>query len=133
MAKKKAARNTSIVKAKRRGSAAAKPAKPRPKASAKGAAKRKPTVKAAPRLPRPKITGEEKLYLLFKEDYHARQVFDFLRVETVKELEQFSPGQIIQRLSQPILGTVEMIRRKLADYNRCLAGDERFLLGSKGE
>lgn len=77
-------------------------------------------------LGRPLITGEEKLFLLFREDYHARQVFDFLRVETVKELEQFSPQEIVQRLSQPIRQTVEGIRRRLAEKNRCLAGDEDY-------
>ena len=30
-------------------------------------------------LGRPKVTGEEKLFLLFKQDYHARQVFSFKR------------------------------------------------------
>jgi hypothetical protein len=65
---------------------------------------------------------------LFKEDYHARQVFDFLRVETVKELEQFTPQEIVHRLSQPVRQTVDGIRRKLAEKNRCLAGDEEYAL-----
>ena len=42
------------------------------------------------------MTNEEKLYMLFHEDYDARQIFEFLRVETVKDLEQFSPEQIVQ-------------------------------------
>ena len=57
------------------------------------------------------VTQEEKLYMLFKEDYHARQIFEFLRVETVKDLEQFSPQQIVKLLSQPIQKTVLRIRR----------------------
>ena len=40
------------------------------------------------------VTQEEKLYMLFHDDYQSRQVFEFLRVETVKELEQFSQQQI---------------------------------------
>jgi hypothetical protein len=77
-------------------------------------------------LGRPKITGEELLFLLFKEDYHARQIFDFLRVERVKDLEQYSPQQIVKLLSRPITETVDRIRRKLAEKNRCLRDDEKF-------
>lgn len=84
--------------------------------------------KASASLGRPLVTAEEKLYLLFKEDYHARQVFDFLRVETVRELEQFTAQEIVHRLSHPVRQTVEGIRRKLAEKNRCLAGDEDYAL-----
>lgn len=97
----------------------------RTKASKPRPAKKKASATAdAVSLGRPKITGEEKLFLLFKEDYHARQIFDFLRVETVKDLERFSPKEIVHRLSQPITKTVDRIRQKLAEKNRCLAGDE---------
>ena len=79
-------------------------------------------------LGRPKVTGEEKLFLLFKQDYHARQVFSFLGVETVRELEQFEPDQIIKLLSQPIRQAVQQIRAKLAENNRSLHGDKEFAL-----
>ncbi|HVA51740.1 MAG TPA: hypothetical protein VNH11_35695 [Pirellulales bacterium] len=85
---------------------------------------------AAPKpakLPRPTITGEEKLFLLFKDDYHARQIFDFLRVETVRELEEFSADDIVRRLSQPVVDSVERIRRRLAEKNRYLSHDEEYL------
>ena len=82
-------------------------------------------------LGRPKVTGEEKLFLLFKQDYHARQVFSFLGVETVKELEQFEPDQIIKLLSQPIRQAVQQIRAKLAENNRSLHGDKDFALRLK--
>ena len=82
-------------------------------------------------LGRPKVTGEEKLFLLFKQDYHARQVFSFLGVETVKELEQFEPDQIIKLLSQPIRQAVQQIRAKLAENNRSLRGDKDFALRLK--
>ena len=105
-------------------------------APAKPAPRRKPATSVRPRktapaqpavaLGRPKITGEEKLYLLFKEDYHARQIFDFLGVETVKELEQLAPQEIVRRLSQPITSTVDRIRRKLAEKNRCLHDDQPY-------
>jgi hypothetical protein len=77
------------------------------------------------------VTQEEKLYMLFKEDYHARQIFEFLRVETVKDLEQFSPEQIVKLLSQPIQTTVRRIRQKLAEKNRHLLGDEGFVVDYK--
>lgn len=125
MAKKKPAarRGASNVK---KGAKNANPAA----ASAKKKVKRKAAPKA-PTLGRPKVTGEELLYLLFKEDYHARQVFEFLRVNTVKELEQFSAAEIIKRLSQPVRNTVERIRQTLANYNRCLAEDIDYALEKK--
>jgi len=90
------------------------------RASPKKAAKRKPA------LGRPTISAEEKLFMLFHEDYEARQVFEFLRAETVADLERFTPQEIIHRLTRPVRETIERIRRKLADRNRCLAGDEEF-------
>jgi hypothetical protein len=77
-------------------------------------------------LGRPTVTAEEKLFMLFHDDYEARQVFEFLRADTVANLEQFTPQEIVHRLSRPIRETVDRIRRKLADRNRCLAGDESF-------
>ena len=70
--------------------------------------------------------------MLFHEDYEARQVFEFLRAETVADLEKFSPQEIIHRLSRPIREMVDRIRVKLAERNRCLAGDERFAAEWKG-
>lgn len=83
---------------------------------------------AAPTLGRPLVTAEEKLYLLFKEDYHARQIFEFLRVESVGDLEKFSPDQIVKLLSKPIRTTVERIRQKLAEKHRHLLDDTDFAL-----
>src|SRR5438552_2371265 len=99
---------------------AAKPAK---------GGKKKPAANKRSRkisLGRPTITAEEKLFMLFHDDYHARQIFEFLRAETVGDLEQFSPQEIIHRLSRPIRETVDRIRAKLAERNRCLSGDEEF-------
>jgi hypothetical protein len=96
---------------------------------AKKAARKKSSKKIS--LGRPTITGEEKLFMLFHEDYHARQIFEFLRAETVADLERFSPQDIIHRLSRPIRETVDRIRSKLAERNRCLAGDEEFAAGFK--
>src|SRR5688572_19671637 len=100
-------------------------------AKKKNARKAKAAKSQEPSLGRPKVTGEELLFMLFKEDYHARQIFDFLRVERVKELEQFSPQQIVKLLSRPITETVDRIRRKLAEKNRCLREDAEFAAEQK--
>ncbi|MCI0360476.1 MAG: hypothetical protein L0211_18520 [Planctomycetaceae bacterium] len=122
---------------------ASKPAKARKKSKGAGAKKRasktarpKRAVKRAAAVDdaaigRVLVSQEEKLYMLFKEDYHARQIFEFLRVETVKDLEQFSPQQIVKLLSQPIQATVLRIRRKLAEKNRHLADDAGFVVEYK--
>jgi hypothetical protein len=105
---------------------AAPPKKPKPRPVKKPAAVKRPVRKEPLSLGRPKVTAEEKLYLLFKDDYHARQIFEFLRTETVRDLEQFSPGEIVGRLSAPIRETVDRIRRKLAEKNRCLRDDQVY-------
>jgi hypothetical protein len=127
--------------------AAKKQARPKPKAAA---AKKKPASSKAvraksagkPKAPpaddaaaigRVLVTQEEKLYMLFKEDYHARQIFEFLRVETVKDLEQFSPEQIVRLLSKPIRTTVDRIRQKLAEKNRHLLEDVEYAAEWKRE
>lgn len=128
MAKKKTVKKSAPRAAKRGTKAsAAKPAagKAKKKAPAKKSAAK---AKKKPSLPRPTITGEEKLFLLFKDDYHARQIFDFLRVETVRELEEFPADVIFKRLTRPMSESVERIRRRLAEKNRYLSGDEEYLL-----
>lgn len=129
MAKKKPARRKPSAAARKR-------AKTNPRKGARVAVRRKassPSAAANPGLSlgRPKVTGEEDLDMLFKEDFHARQIFKFLSVATVKQLEQFSAAEILRRLSRPIKETVERIRRSLAERNRCLAGDEEFALEHK--
>jgi len=119
---KKAAAKKRLVK-KRTPVKKSKPAVKKNKAPRK-----RPASKASPSLGRPKVTAEEKLYLLFKDDYHARQIFEFLRADTVRDLEQFSPAEIVGRLSQPIKQTVDRIRRKLAEKNRALKDDLAFAL-----
>lgn len=82
-------------------------------------------------LGRPTVTAEEKLFMLFHEDYEARQVFEFLRAETVGDLEKFTPQEIIHRLSRPIREMVDRIRNKLAERNRCLADDQEYAAAFK--
>src|SRR4051794_9978378 len=100
------------------------------KAAKQLAPKKRPAKKVS--LGRPTVTAEEKLFMLFHEDYEARQVFEFLRAETVGDLEKFAPQEIIHRLSRPIREMVDRIRTKLAERNRCLAGDEAFAAERKG-
>ncbi len=82
----------------------------------------------APRavLGRPKVVGEELLDLVFKEDFHARQIFVFLGVRTVRELEDFGPQQILDKAAQPLKETIDRIRRRLALLNRALRDDQEF-------
>src|SRR5437016_155830 len=107
-----------------------KKAAPAAKKSA-GRSKQRNKVAKKISLGRPTVTAEEKLFMLFHEDFEARQVFQFLRAETVADLEQHSPQEIIHRLSRPIRETVDRIRTRLAERNRCLAGDEEFAADHK--
>ncbi|NOX56771.1 MAG: hypothetical protein GXP27_20480 [Planctomycetes bacterium] len=75
---------------------------------------------------RPRISADARLDELFLRDYEARQIFDFLKVTTVRELEAYTPDEIIQRLTEPIAQTVQRIRKVLAMHNRSLAGDRAF-------
>jgi hypothetical protein len=128
MAKKKAAakKTKSAVAAKSATKGNKGKAAPKKSSVPKKSASRKAATEPDVSLGRPLVTQEEKLYLLFKDDYHARQIFEFLRVETVKELEQFSPSQIVRILSKPISTTVERIRQRLAEMKRALRDDEPF-------
>ena len=138
MAKKKPAKSKKPVAGRKTGRKAGRNSvKKNPRKGARVVARKKqppaatPPVDERPSLGRPKVTGDEDLDLFFKEDYHARQIFKFLNVQTVKELERYSSSEILRRLSLPIKETVERVRRLLAQYNRCLHGDETFALEHK--
>jgi hypothetical protein len=143
MAKKKPAKSKKPVAGRKVGrktvgNAGRKAVKKNPRKGARVVARKKKPLAAPPQpaearpsLGRPKVTGEEDLDLFFKEDYHARQIFKFLGVQTVKELERYSSSEILRRLSIPIKETVERVRRLLAQYNRCLHGDESFAMEHK--
>jgi hypothetical protein len=128
-AKKVAKKKT--VKAKK--AAAKKPAKKKAakKTAGKKAAKKKRGKKAAVVIGRPTLRGDADLDLAFKDDFQARQIFKFLRVNTVNELEQLSAKQIRKVLIEPLAHTIERVRRTLAENNRCLAEDEEYLLEVK--
>lgn len=106
-----------------------KPKKPKKPGRSGAAAKSRSLSATSPRrasLGRPLVTLDEKLFMLFHDDFHARQIFTFLNAETVGDLEQFSPQEIVKRLSQPIQETVRRIRERLAGKNRCLKDDLEF-------
>lgn len=122
---KSAAKTASKAKLAAKPVAKGKPVvkvKPATKPAAKSAAKQSPVES----LGRPLVTQEEKLYMLFHEDYEARQVFEFLRVETVGDLIQLSAEEIVRVLTAPVRRTINRIRQRLAEKNRSLQGDEEF-------
>lgn len=115
--------------------------KPAPKATKKSAVKGSPAKKATPKTARAKkpaarrkssgfgrvrVPVDARLDLVFQKDYQAREVFDFLKVQSIRELEQFGPDEILDRLTGPMQQTVLRIRKTLALVNRHLAKDEKF-------
>jgi len=77
-------------------------------------------------LGRPRAVGEEALDMVFKEDFHARQIFVFLGVATLKQLEEFGPDEIFDKAVLPVRETIDRIRRRLALLNRFLADDRQY-------
>jgi hypothetical protein len=75
---------------------------------------------------RVRVPVDARLDLVFQKDYQAREVFDFLKVQSIRELEQFAPDEILERLTGPMQQTVLRIRKTLALVNRHLARDEKF-------
>ena len=95
------------------------------KVTGKKAASKKSSSKKAS-LGRPRIAGTAELDMEFKGDFGARQIFQFLEVQTFKELEEFSPQEITDRVITPLVQAVERIRKQLAMANRHLSGDQKF-------
>ncbi len=118
-ARKKAAKSPKRKTAKQRA------VRESPAAKQQAPAKRK-AVKRPGALGRARVPGTADLDQMFRNDYEARQVFEFLRVKTVKELEEHAPDQIIADLTAPMVQTVERIRKALAVNNRFLAGDQTY-------
>jgi rhamnose utilization protein RhaD (predicted bifunctional aldolase and dehydrogenase) len=77
-------------------------------------------------LGRVKVSADARLDLVFQKDYQAREIFEFLKVQTLRELEQHGPDEIIERLTAPMVQTVQRIRKTLAMINRHLSRDEKF-------
>ena len=115
--------------------------KPAAKAPKKSAVKGRSAKKSTPKMARAKkpaarrkssgfgrvrVPVDARLDLVFQKDYQAREVFDFLKVQSIRELEQFGPDEILDRLTGPMQQTVLRIRKTLALVNRHLAKDEKF-------
>ena len=77
-------------------------------------------------LGRPRVTLDSKLEQLFLRDLEVREVCEFLRVTTLRELEEYRPEEIIEKLTAPVVQAVSRIRKALAMQNRCLKGDQKF-------
>jgi hypothetical protein len=105
---------------------------PRAAANKNSAATQKPRAatkrahKGPASLGRVKVSVDARLDVLFQKDYQAREIFDFLKVQTLRELEQHGPDEIIERLTGPLVQTVQRIRKTLALVHRHLAKDEKF-------
>jgi hypothetical protein len=97
-------------------------------AATKVAARGGKRIRQTATLGRPRVPADSRLDLLFHKDYEAREIFEFLRVGTIKELETHSPGEIVERLTAPVVKTVDRIRKAMALNNRCLAGDQQFAI-----
>lgn len=139
MARKKAVRKSTASKSSRAKTAARKKPVRKPTAKKSRGAKppaarpRKKVARKRVSLGRARIPADARLDLVFQKDYQAREIFDFLRVETVRELEQFGPAEILEKLTGPMVQTVQRIRKALALYNRCLADDQEFAAAFKAE
>lgn len=105
--------------------------KPIAKATARKKVARKRTTGAT--LGRPRVAGTVELDQMFRNDREAREVCEFLGVKTLKELEQLTPDEIVERLTAPVVRTVGRIRKALALNNRCLTGDQKFAVAFKKE
>jgi hypothetical protein len=131
-----AAQKVSPKKVARKKKPAATRARPATKKTAAGVRRRKAAVprtktasrrrKSASALGRVRVQSAARLDLVFQKDYQAREIFGFLKIETIAELEQFGPDEIIERLAGPMMQTVLRIRKTLAMANRHLAQDEKF-------
>lgn len=128
--KKKAARR-SKKQAKKKKTKPAKKTASRKKPATRKASRKKTATKKPKSLGRPRVTADAKLDHVFQKDYQAREIFEFLGVTTIRELEVYGPAEIVDRLTAPMVQTVQRIRKTLALVNRCLANDRQFALDFK--
>jgi hypothetical protein len=87
---------------------------------------KKPARRKSSGFGRVRVPVDARLDIVFQKDYQAREIFDFLKVQTIRELEGFAPQEILDRLTGPMQQTVLRIRKTLALVNRHLARDEKF-------
>jgi hypothetical protein len=125
-AKKTPAQKRSVKKPAARKNAVTKAAKKTASAKKSAALRKKKAGKKSTGFGRVKVPVDARLDLVFQKDYQAREIFDFLKVQTIRELEEFAPQEIVDRLTGPMQQTVLRIRKTLALVNRHLARDEKF-------
>ena len=108
---------------------------PEPQAPARKKGVRKATITTGIRdtsptrkLGRSRIPVDAPLDVVFQNDTQAREAFSFLGIHSIRELEQFTPDDLVLRLTGPAKLTVGRIRKILAMNNRCLTGDDQFAL-----
>lgn len=82
----------------------------------------------ARKLGRSRIPVDAPLEVVFQNDTQAREAFMFLGISSIRELENFTPDELVLRLTGPAKLTVGRIRKILAMNNRCLTGDEKFAM-----
>jgi hypothetical protein len=126
VAKKAAAKKASVKAAKKPAPKTAKKVARATKVSRTVKKPRSAKRKGAAALGRVKVPADARLDLLFQKDYQAREIFDFLKVQTLRDLEEHAPQEIIKKLTGPMVQTVQRIRKTLALVHRHLARDEKF-------
>lgn len=131
-AKKTAAKKAPAKKTAAKKTVAAKPAAPKKKPVARKKGVRRATLssgvgkKNERRLGRSRVPADAPLAVVFQHDPEAQKAFAFLEIQTVRQLEEFEPDELVRRLSSPAKQTVGRIRKMLALNNRCLQTDESF-------
>lgn len=126
-AKKKSSSRSATKKAATKTAAKKKVAKPKKAAAKKTSAPKRKSSKAKT-LGRPRVPGDADVDKVFKNDFEARKICEFLNVKTLKQLEKYDPDEIVAKLKAPIVQTVGRMRIALAIANRSLSGDERFAI-----
>ena len=108
MAKKKQKKKSA---AKKRATVRKKPAKKKPAARK---TQRKKTAKSAqPKsLGRSRVLADAKLDQVFQKDYQAREIFEFLGLSTIRELEAYPAAEIIEKVTSPVVQTVSESARR---------------------
>lgn len=141
-AKKSAAKKTADRKSTARKKTATKKtavASPARKAASQKAARKKGvrratmttgirTKKNEKKIGRSRIPADAPLSVVFESFPDAQQAFSLLEIQTIRQLEEFAPDELVMRLTSPAKQTVGRIRKILAMNNRCLADDEAFAI-----
>ena len=77
---------------------------------------------------RSRIPLDAPLSVVFEHFPEEKKAFELLNIQTIRELEEFGPDELVMRLTSPAKQTVGRIRKILAMNNRCLAEDEAFAI-----